>query len=729
MLRYFVCFSILACFATSAFAEPPAPLDDRATILEVELSRTGAARLAPYLTPDAHPLSRWYAIRALGRMGEHSGAPAVLKGLLEAGTPDLVDVLWSAGICQSKELGEAIAAHLAHDDEAVVVAAAKALGWSGWLGAPTRLAGLLLDKRPGVRAAALIGLARTRADTLLERCMRFVNDPDEGVVDAALYACWLMAAVRSGKAKAADDSWDGDADLARLVMPMLIDARAERRMGALRILGALLPKKLDAIPSALAKRAEDADPRVTQDYVWRILTRREGPLVDGALRALLGHADPKVQQLAVEALAKREGDDNKQALHKAYADSKDWRLRAELAVALAHHGDRQPLRDISTTRPPRGTDIAIFDALRFRGAAMLPDEDAVSVVINAGAPHLLDGDSLEGAAWFACFDALDGKEDARISPWLTLVLGKCRAQGKHYIYGAGLVLAGSSGYYDLLVRHLKPATSRVVELHTEAVLGLIGGLEKALQGEDVPEGFQEVARVFLAAVVEKHPSNFAKEKAFDVAEAASKRGLALEGVPAPKGAGLNDWKGLPRPEGEFLGKTWKGEGPWLTAREIAQMAAMLHEAGEELSAARIRFETTQGVVVVELATDEAPVHAVNAALAARSGLWDGTRFHRVVPNFVIQGGDPYGHGAGSGGWTVPDEINRLRYVRGAVGMPKSRKDDGGCQVFVMHTEYRPLDERYTVYGKVTQGMDVVDNIRVGDRITKATLDIVGSEQK
>ncbi len=68
---------------------------------------------------------------------------------------------------------------------------------------------------------------------------------------------------------------------------------------------------------------------------------------------------------------------------------------------------------------------------------------------------------------------------------------------------------------------------------------------------------------------------------------------------------------------------------------------------------------------------------------------------------------------------MPDEINTNPYVRGALGMPKSVKDDGGCQLFFMHTAYHPLDERYTCYGMVQSGMDAVDRIRVGDFITNA----------
>ena len=84
-----------------------------------------------------------------------------------------------------------------------------------------------------------------------------------------------------------------------------------------------------------------------------------------------------------------------------------------------------------------------------------------------------------------------------------------------------------------------------------------------------------------------------------------------------------------------------------------------------------------------------------------------------------KGGDPRGDGSGDAGYSVTDEINRLRYVRGALGMPKNTKDTGGCQVFVMHCAYPPLDGNYTCFGRVVSGLEVVDRIRVGDRIRSA----------
>jgi peptidyl-prolyl cis-trans isomerase B (cyclophilin B) len=102
-----------------------------------------------------------------------------------------------------------------------------------------------------------------------------------------------------------------------------------------------------------------------------------------------------------------------------------------------------------------------------------------------------------------------------------------------------------------------------------------------------------------------------------------------------------------------------------------------------------------------------------------SGLYDGSTWHRVVSDFVIQGGDPRGSGWGDAGFSLRDEINPLRFKRGAVGMSNAGKDTGGCQLFITPVPAPHLDGRYTVFGRVTRGLDVVDRIEPGDRILKA----------
>lgn len=131
------------------------------------------------------------------------------------------------------------------------------------------------------------------------------------------------------------------------------------------------------------------------------------------------------------------------------------------------------------------------------------------------------------------------------------------------------------------------------------------------------------------------------------------------------------------------------------------------------------LETERGTIEIECFVADAPVHAASFVELARKGTYDGLIFHRVVSNFVIQGGDPRGDGSGDAGYHLRDEINRVRYQRGTVGMPKAGKDTGGCQIFITHTPTPHLDGNYTVFGRVVTGLEVIDRMEEGDRILKA----------
>jgi cyclophilin family peptidyl-prolyl cis-trans isomerase len=133
------------------------------------------------------------------------------------------------------------------------------------------------------------------------------------------------------------------------------------------------------------------------------------------------------------------------------------------------------------------------------------------------------------------------------------------------------------------------------------------------------------------------------------------------------------------------------------------------------------LSTDKGDVRVELLMREAPMNAMNFIDLATAGYFDGIVFHRVVPNFVVQGGDPRGDGNGGPGYQIRCEINEVPYDRGAVGMALSGKDTGGSQFFFTHSPQPHLDGGYTVFGRVTGGMDVVDNLMRGDRILKVTI--------
>jgi cyclophilin family peptidyl-prolyl cis-trans isomerase len=131
--------------------------------------------------------------------------------------------------------------------------------------------------------------------------------------------------------------------------------------------------------------------------------------------------------------------------------------------------------------------------------------------------------------------------------------------------------------------------------------------------------------------------------------------------------------------------------------------------------------TTKGSFTIELLADDAPLTVDNFIQLSERGYFQGIAFHRVVPNFVIQGGDPRGDGNGGPGYQIRCEINEAPYERGAVGMALSGKDTGGSQWFVTHSPQPHLDGGYTVFGKIISGMDVVDRIVRRDIIRSVTI--------
>ncbi len=130
------------------------------------------------------------------------------------------------------------------------------------------------------------------------------------------------------------------------------------------------------------------------------------------------------------------------------------------------------------------------------------------------------------------------------------------------------------------------------------------------------------------------------------------------------------------------------------------------------------LETAKGTIEIELSVLDAPQTTQNFITLARKGYFNGLQIDRVVPNFVIQGGDPRGDGSGGPGYSIRDELNDRPYVRGTVGMALSGPDTGGSQFFITHSPQPHLDAKYTVFGRVVNGMDVVDRIQQLDVIER-----------
>jgi cyclophilin family peptidyl-prolyl cis-trans isomerase/HEAT repeat protein len=186
---------------------------------------------------------------------------------------------------------------------------------------------------------------------------------------------------------------------------------------------------------------------------------------------------------------------------------------------------------------------------------------------------------------------------------------------------------------------------------------------------------------------------------------------------------------LPQPPDPEVGAAARGASVfsrWKTDAIAARPAEWYEEVVRRLivpalagTRPSVQLVTERGTISLELAPVDAPLTVNNFLSLTSAGFYRNTRFHRVVPNFVVQDGDPRGDGNGGPGYAIRDELNRLRYDRGALGMALSGPDTGGSQYFITHSAQPHLDGGYTVFGRMTSGFSVLDAIVEGDRLIEA----------
>ncbi len=139
---------------------------------------------------------------------------------------------------------------------------------------------------------------------------------------------------------------------------------------------------------------------------------------------------------------------------------------------------------------------------------------------------------------------------------------------------------------------------------------------------------------------------------------------------------------------------------------------------------QVKMETTRGEVLLELYPEHAPKTVNNFVFLVKEAFYDGISFHRVIDNFMVQGGDPTGSGMGGPGFKFEDELsgNPLKHGKKVISMANSGPNTNGSQFFITHLPQPHLDGKHTVFGKVIQGEDVIDSIQQGDLINKASVD-------
>ena len=544
--------------------------------------------------------------------------------------------------------------------------------------------------------------------------------PDREVVLLALTAALRARPQDAGRAVAqfldlGDERVRADAanTLARLrskdandkLRALLADRDAVARANAARALGAAEDKQsLDALVNAATK---DADLRVRVSALRAVAALREaraaGPLVEHAARLLAAHRAEKKASPAARPGGSNELLEVAAAVGRVLSDTNDARalelLRAlrevegyaapEVEVAFARVAPAQYMRERPFTNLHlRAADnklawqavasiaqglgeLAQLSSARSGNAVLTVQADAQlalrALLSDATTPALAVPDVLRAAA---AFKPLDLSEVAR---------AQLRAE-------------------DTLVRATAAELLASAEPDPENARALASALPLAMR-----DGMNDAALAILEAL------------------ARQKTPAANEAIRAA----LESPDYLLRLRAATL--LQNNQGPVSESERIQTVAVRYRPDDYRRALARIGrrvtavVDTDKGAFTIELLADDAPLTVDNFVELARRKFFDRVAFHRVVPNFVIQGGDPRGDGNGGPGYQIRCEINEVGYGRGAVGMALSGKDTGGSQWFVTHSPQPHLDGGYTVFGRVTAGMDVVDRITRGDRIRAVTV--------
>lgn len=672
-MRLFLFLAALIAAGCASTAVPASPEDrgrpadgllarpDLQAIVDLQIRRDGAALAEALASPDS--LVRARAAFALASVQDEAAVPA-LRTLLDDPVPAVrADAAFALGQTADSSAGVALLFSLRREATPVVIR--ELLDAIGKTGGSADLAALLaLPLAPRFDADRALALARfglrdLTSDAWAEWLGARLQSDDAALRQRAAYAF----------TRSPVDGWRSQADALRAAFDALVDDPA--RADLARALGRLEdPADVARLAGALAS---DADWR-TRVSAARALRAFEGDTVArGALARAVDDPSPHVAQIAAETFAAVAPDASADLAEALLAADRPWTVQAALLAPLAR------------TRPDRVLAWADQQSSPFAQAAALRALGA----------------SDDGLALTRLFtDARS--DDTRLA---TAALGALRQRWEAGGYGA-------RRFFDAFEHGIRRAdlattTTAAPALADSAFRSLgagallrevYGSLRSPADIEPMTAILQAIGQVrdgaeidFLLRVTMEETHPVLKETAR---------------------VALNDRLT------EGVEVTLQGEDsrPATTTVDWRQLSAVGRHP-------RLVLDTDRGTVIVELDTEAAPQTVQRITTAAARGLYDGVPFHRVVANFVVQSGD-YARQDGYGGpdTAIRSEFTRIRYETGTIGMASSGKDTEGSQFFVTHSPQPHLDGRYTAFGRVVEGQDVVDAILQGDLVRRARVE-------
>jgi cyclophilin family peptidyl-prolyl cis-trans isomerase/HEAT repeat protein len=613
------------------------------------------------------------------------------------------------------------------------------------------VARLLADVQPELRGRAALAAGRIRDRAATSLLVAALADPAPAVRARAAFALGEMA-----------DSADVVAAALSAAALADVPAVAAEAAASLGLLG--LESGRAALNQLLQRR--DLSARVRDEALLAAWRLPRDAATTAAIQPWVSHADPEARWRAVFALMRIGGTAVVPTLVAALRDD-DPRVRANaarglraplvdsaaartdaLAVLLAAAGDPHPHVRINALRvlPAYRENLRTTPAL----VRLLRDDDAnVAIAAAQALPDTRDASAAAALHQVAGDDArTDGLRSAALHAWIRLQPDDAAAFAAGWADSTRWILRfhgaralGAAGW-DVAAAPLLRLTRDPNPLVAAEAFGSVRAAADTLL---------DLRRVYVEGLGADHP----------LARAAAVRGLGRHGAAdldilllawdrarqdTVRDAAMATLEALGRvrrdgtPVDRAFFTRFGASGPpadaavhraiierigpppatWTpppTAPEPRALAFYTEVVRRLVTPALARGElplvaiaTTHGEIVLELAADAAPLTVHNFLALVERGYYDGTRWHRVVPNFVIQDGDPRGDGSGGPGYAIRDEINPLRYLRGTLGMALSGPDTGGSQFFITHAPQPHLDGGFTVFGRVVSGMDVVDRV-------------------
>lgn len=616
----------------------------------------------------------------------------------------------------------ALASFVSADDPETRARAARALGRLRTAAALTPLKRLVAEPQVTVRREAAHALGQTPGSSGV------VTDrlPDE--VDAETRRRLLLALGTQGEPRS---------------VPVLVAALGTQPRGLRR------PHEATAAAHALGRLA------------MRNVDAARAPAVTRALLAAVRRPDVGLQRGAAFALA-RQGPAELAAplsadLQTATAEVGDANARAFLVRAVANAGDpADPLLLALSTDPSPGVRIAVARAaapLGWSGVAGLVWDEEVAVQLEAIAAIGLMAQLDRAALLRPILDAgatLEAAESWRASadPALHRAAAALGALGR-----AGLLENGSELVEEDRPTRIRqsavpflddPAAWQRLALkdgegpvRTAAASALAASNPSRAALHALLGSFDPMVAAIAAEALIERPARGNEAPLLQTLEHADDAALLAHGLDALATlySGARPKVRPPDPAARRLSEAHATHPSGQVRAAAAALATAIGESPLEswhpslpepvarAQAARsARLWTSRGEVVLDLLPEEAPLTVWHFAALAEDGYFDRLSWHRVVPDFVVQTGDPRGDGMGGPGYTIPDEINPVPYEAGVVGMALSGPDTGGSQWFITLSPQPHLDGTYTVFGRVIRGQHVLAGLREGDRIERLVIE-------